>query len=548
MRPSKKSRKIEGKEQSRTVKHLDSDSEDDFELDVNGVKQPEHHEYEDPYYDEEDESEEIIEEVSEGEDDEDDDDVTFASEDLSKLSIQHGSIEKAIEALGGKLKPAGDKPSKKDEKMNDENDGEENDDDDEFIDEDEEGDEEEESEINANIKIWRPDMAIKPSEKLQFSNSAYTMFYTVNVDWPALSFDILRDDLGYQRTMFPHTVYAAFGTQAAKDGQNKLQLLKMSDMYKTQYDSDESDVEDDENDEALDDDPVLESNHQNLPSEVNRMRIMPQSKIAALWMEDGKVLLYDLAPQYRTLNIGLEQNTNKGVIHQISSHKAEGFAMAWSNVKQGRLATGDCSGKIYLHEMSRNGDDYSWSTGEEYSSHKQSVEDLQFSPVEANVFASCSCDRTIRIWDQRSKKSALSITASDDHDVNVISWNPNYTYLLASGDDAGVLRIWDMRNRAEPVGQFTYHKKSITSVEWHPSDPSMLVVSSDDQTTIWDLSVERDEEQEQLERGHALPPQLMFVHLGQQQVKEAHWHPQINNVVMTTALDGFNIFKPSNLD
>jgi ribosome assembly protein RRB1 len=142
----------------------------------------------------------------------------------------------------------------------------------------------------------------------------------------------------------------------------------------------------------------------------------------------------------------------------------------------------------------------------------------------------------------------ITRNSASDVDVNVISWNPNYTYLLASGDDNGVLRIWDMRNLKDPVGQFTYHKKSITSVEWHPSDPSMLVVTSEDQTCIWDLSVERDEEQEQLERGHGLPPQLLFVHLGQTQVKEAHWHPQINNVIMTTALDGFNVFKPSNLE
>ena len=91
---------------------------------------------------------------------------------------------------------------------------------------------------------------------------------------------------------------------------------------------------------------------------------------------------------------------------------------------------------------------------------------------------------------------------------------------------------------------FKHHTAPITSVEWHPVDSSVLAVSaSDDQITLWDLAVERDGQGVSQDEEPEVPPQLLFIHQGQTDLKELHWHPQLPGVIISTAHSGFNIFR-----
>ena len=163
--------------------------------------------------------------------------------------------------------------------------------------------------------------------------------------------------------------------------------------------------------------------------------------------------------------------------------------------------------------------------------------------------------------------------ASQGHgaDVNVISWNHLVNYLVVSGADDGSMRIWDLRSLSsgQPVARFHWHKAAITSVEWSPHESSTIAASAaDDQLSLWDLALEVRRDHAGSRRDHAeitprctsrqhfitstwhamnapqddpeadiavegrddlrdLPPQLYFVHQGQSEMKELHWHPQL---------------------
>lgn len=187
--------------------------------------------------------------------------------------------------------------------------------------------------------------------------------------------------------------------------------------------------------------------------------------------------------------------------------------------------------------------------------HTASVEDLQWSPNERSVLASCSVDKSLRIWDCRAApQKACMLVCEDAHltDINVISWNRSEPFICSGGDD-GYLHIWDLRKfqTKKPIATFKHHTDHITTVEWNPTDSSVLASGGDDnQIVLWDLAVEKDVEENDITEVccnenelNNLPPQLLFIHQGQKEIKELHWHPQIPGLILSTALSGFNVFK-----
>lgn len=97
---------------------------------------------------------------------------------------------------------------------------------------------------------------------------------------PCLSFDVILDTLGDNRTTFPASYYCIAGSQAAKANQNSLLVMKMSNLTAMEAakdpDEEESDEEDSEDEDEL---PALECAQIRHIGSVNRIKVSERPEV-----------------------------------------------------------------------------------------------------------------------------------------------------------------------------------------------------------------------------------------------------------------------------
>jgi len=446
-------------------------------------------------------------------------------------------------------------------------------------------------------KVWRPDVdqeqQLAQGQKLDYSNKAYDCFFQMQSEYPSLSFGIVQDKDGVARTKYPLGLFVVCGSQAERAKDNQLYVVRVTNLCRTKHDAESDDSEDsfigddehsdneggaaEDGDEVNNGEPMVDFKTIKHAGTTNRIRLSHhRPMLAAVWSELGHVQIFDIANEMSALEDpaawakGNAQSWKKGnqkssaVKFTSHSHSTEGYALDWSRVAELAFATGDCAGDLLMWKPTPDG---SWvSAGSAKAGMRQccAVEEIKWSPVQPDVLVCGRMGGTVEVWDTRDTRKSQIAWQADPSDINVLDWNTvkQASHLMVTGAESGQVAVWDLRRvgraagvEVQPLQCLSWHRKAITSVEFSAHNESVLLVSSDDgQCTLWDLSLERDPSEEKEVMGELfgrqdlmhLPDQLMFLHQGLQHCKEAHWHPQIPGMVLTTDFNGMHIFKPMN--
>jgi centriolar protein POC1 len=117
------------------------------------------------------------------------------------------------------------------------------------------------------------------------------------------------------------------------------------------------------------------------------------------------------------------------------------------------------------------------------SGHLNWVRSCEFSP-DGRLVVSGSDDKTVRIWDVRSKQCVRTF---DDQTgmVNAVKFHPDGTCIASSGTDSAI-QIHDLRTN-QLMQHYSAHQAAITSIAFHPSGNFLLSSSYDATLRIWDL-------------------------------------------------------------
>lgn len=437
--------------------------------------------------------------------------------------------------------------------------------------------------------VWRPDRGdqVGEGEQLGYSCKAYDAFFQLRTEYPALSFDILCDQEGLARTKYPLSLCLVAGSQADASNQNLLYVLKVSNLCRTKHDTvDEEEEEDSDGSESDDEhggEEVEEREEENngeplvahraIPHHgtINRLRCSHhQPSLVATWSDLGCVQVFDVADELLAVSDStawakehaenFNQPSKPALCFTSSSttHVCEGYGLDWSSTVPNVFASGDCQGVLVLWHPTEAG---RWAPSGTDATGK-SVEEIQWSPTQRDVFIAARVGGTVEVWDARTLRKPRLSWKADPQDINVADWNQSTasSHLLVTGSDSGIVAVWDLRTvqqaQVAPIQRLDFHSSSrITSVEFSTHNESVLAVAADDgQCTLWDLSLERDPDEERnvlgdnFGRGDVsqLPDQLMFQHQGLEHPKEVHFHSQIPGLVVTTDFLGMHLFKPVN--
>jgi len=173
---------------------------------------------------------------------------------------------------------------------------------------------------------------------------------------------------------------------------------------------------------------------------------------------------------YNTLEKAHEMEAHSDYIRYIAVHPTMSYILSSSD---------DMT--IKLWDWDKN-----WQNVQVFEGHAHYVMMCQWNPKDSTIFASCSLDRSIKVWGVSGGNAAAHFTLTGHmKGVNCVEYAPTgeKPYLISGSDDRTV-RIWDYQTK-QCIQTLSGHTNNVSSALFHPTLPIIFTGSEDGTVRIW---------------------------------------------------------------
>lgn len=188
------------------------------------------------------------------------------------------------------------------------------------------------------------------------------------------------------------------------------------------------------------------------------------------WIVTASDDMHVRAFNYNTLEKVHEIEAHSDYIRYITVHPTMPYVLSSSD---------DMS--IKLWDWDKN-----WTSTQVFEGHAHYVMMCQWNPKDATIFASCSLDRSIKVWGITGGNSNAHFTLTGhQRGVNCVEYAPTgeKPYLISGSDDRTV-KIWDYQTK-QCIQTLTSHTNNVSAALFHPTLPIILTGSEDGTVRIW---------------------------------------------------------------